>query len=124
MVRILVVWLSNVAAVFVASAFVSGVDYANDLGTLLIAGAVFGVVNLIVKPVVKLLALPVVVLTFGIALFFINILMLYITSWIVSGFSIASFMDAVWGTIVIWVVNVALDLVFWRRGSAGKPARA
>jgi putative membrane protein len=124
MVRILVVWLSNVAAVFVASAFVSGVDYANDLGTLLIAGAVFGVVNLIVKPVVKLLALPVVVLTFGIALFFINILMLYITSWIVSGFSIASFMDAVWGTIVIWVVNVALDLVFWRRGGAGKPARA
>ena len=40
------------------------------------------------KPVVKLLALPVVILTLGIALFFVNLLMLYVTSWIVPGFEL------------------------------------
>jgi putative membrane protein len=73
---------------------------------------VFGLVNWAVKPIVKLLALPVILLTLGIALFFIDLLMLYITSWVMSGFDIDSFRAAIAGTIVIWLVNVVLHAVF------------
>jgi putative membrane protein len=65
-----------------------------------------------VKPIVTLLALPLVILTLGIVLFLINILMLYITDWIVSGFKIDDFWAAVWATIVIWLVNWILQIVF------------
>jgi putative membrane protein len=96
----------NVAALFVASIFIDGIDYGSDFGTLILAGIVFGLVNFFIKPIVKLLALPVAIITLGIAFFFVNILMLYITSWIVGPFDISSFMDAIWATIIIWLVNV------------------
>jgi putative membrane protein len=73
---------------------------------------VFGLVNFFVKPIVKLLALPLVVVTLGLALFGVNLLMLYITSWIVGPFDIGSFMDAIWATLIIWAVNLVLNAIF------------
>jgi len=73
---------------------------------------VFGLVNMFLKPIVTLLALPLIVLTLGFAYFFVNLLMLYVTTWIVGPFRIASFADAVWGTLIIWIVNVGLQAVF------------
>jgi putative membrane protein len=105
-------WACNIAAIFVASVFIDGIDYAHDFWILVLAGLVFGLVNLLVKPIVKLFALPLIALTLGIALFFINMLMLYITSWIVPGFSISSFRDAFWATIIIWAVNAVLQGIF------------
>ena len=105
-------WAFNIAAIFVASAFVDGIDYADKFWVLVLAGLVFGLVNMFLRPIVTLLALPLIVLTLGIALFFVNILMLYITSWIVSGFTIEHFTSAVWATIVIWAVNWGLQIVF------------
>jgi putative membrane protein len=109
--NLLLSWACNIAAIFVASIFIDGVDYGGRFWTLIIAGLVFGLVNLILKPIIKLLALPLVVITFGLALFGVNLLMLYITTWIVGPFSIDTFMDAVWATIIIWAVNFALDRV-------------
>ena len=110
--RLAQAWLFNIAAIFVASAFIDGVSYTHDLWVLVLAGFVFGLVNFLVKPIVKLLALPLIALTLGVALFFINLLMLYITVWIVPGFTISSFRDAIWATIVIWAVNAFLQGVF------------
>jgi putative membrane protein len=112
--RILLSIAINVAAIFVASVFIDGVDYDSRFWVLIIAGSVFGVVNFFIKPIVKLLALPLVVVTLGLALFGVNLLMLYITSWIVDDFSIGSFLDAVWATLIIWAVNVVLRGVFDR----------
>jgi putative membrane protein len=110
--RFVQAWLFNIAAIFLASIFIDGIDYASDFWILVLAGLVFALVNLLVKPLVKLLALPLIALTLGIALFFINMLMLYITSWIVPGFAISSFRDAFWATIIIWAVNAFLQGVF------------
>jgi putative membrane protein len=110
--RLLQTWAFNVAAIFVASYFIHGIDYADKFWVLVLAGIVFGAVNAILKPIVKLLALPLIVLTLGVALFFINLLMLYVTTWIVGPFRIASFKDAVWGTLIIWAVNAVLQTVF------------
>ena len=92
--RIVLVWASNAVALLVANWLIDGIRF-DDQWRVVIAGAVFGFVNWLVKPIVTLLALPVIVLTLGIALFFVNLLMLYITSWVMPGFEIDSFGSAV-----------------------------
>ena len=106
--RLLYAWIVNVVAIWIATYFVDGISYSDDFWILIVAGLVFGLVNFFLKPIVRLLALPVIIITLGIALFFINLLMLYITSWLVSGFDIDRFMSAVWATIIISAVNWVL----------------
>ena len=110
--RIALTVACNVAAIFVASVFIDGIDYADKFWVLLLAGVVFGIVNLLVKPIVKLVALPLIIVTIGLALFGINLFMLYLTSWIVGPFDLASIGDAVWATIIIWAVNAVLYSAF------------
>jgi putative membrane protein len=110
--RLVYSWLCNIVALWAAESLISGIDFSGNFGTLVVTALVFAVVNLLLKPVTKLLALPLIILTLGIALFFVNILMLYITAWLVPGFSIAHFGAAVWATIVIWGVNWVLQIVF------------
>jgi putative membrane protein len=77
---------------------------------------VFGVVNAVVKPVVKLLSLPVIIITVGIALFFINVLMLWITDALVGGIHFDGFVGLASASIVIWLVNMVLT---WMPGPWG-----
>ncbi len=76
----------------------------------------FGIVNTVVKPVVTVLALPVILLTLGVALFFVNMLMLALTDWVVNGLVIAGFWTLVGATLVVWLVNVLIESVFGVRG--------
>ena len=109
--KALLVWGCNVAAIFVASRFIDGVDYARKFWVLLVAAGVFSLVNWFVKPIVKALALPLIFLTLGAALFLVNLLMLYVTTWIVGPFRLDGFASAFWATIVIWAVNWVLHAV-------------
>ena len=111
LIRILLLWACNAAALFVADWLFDGLDF-DSAWKVIVAGAVFGLVNWLLKPLVTLLALPLIILTLGIALFFVNLLMLYVTSWVSPGFQIDSFWSAVGGTIVIWIVNSILQSVF------------
>jgi putative membrane protein len=107
-----VTWAFNVAALFVAAWVVDGIGYGDKAWTLFGAALVFSLVNMLVKPFVKLLALPLIIITLGIALFFINLLMLYLTSWIVSDFNIDDFGSAIAATIIVWLVNTVLEVAF------------
>ncbi len=111
MTRALALWACNVAALFAADALLGGIEF-DDAWKVVVAGAVFGLVNWLLKPVTTLLALPLIILTLGIALFFVNLLMLALTAWLVPGFSIDGFWPAVGGTIVVWAVNAVLQGVF------------
>ena len=111
LVRFLVTWAFNIVALWVAAVLLSGIDY-NGFGVLVVAGLVFSVVNIFVRPFVILFTLPLVILTLGIALFFINLLMLYLTSWIVDDFTIDSFGWAILATIIVWFVNFVLERIF------------
>jgi putative membrane protein len=110
--RLVYLWLCNIVALWAAESLISGIHFTGNFGSIVVAALVFALVNLILKPVAKLLAFPLIILTLGIALFFVNILMLYITDWILSDFKIDGFMSAVWATIVIWAVNWLLQIVF------------
>jgi putative membrane protein len=78
---------------------------------LFIAGLVFAVVNIFVRPLVILLALPAVILTLGVALLLINTFMLYLTDWIVPSFETGSFWSTLGAAVIVWVVNLVIDLV-------------
>jgi putative membrane protein len=115
-------WAFNVVALFVASWILSGVSYGDKWWTLLIAGIVFTLANMFVKPILTVLSIPFIVVTLGLFYFLINILMLYLTDWIVSDFEIDTFWWAVLAAIIVSAVNWVLHLAFGDPRSREAPA--
>jgi putative membrane protein len=123
-------WLGNVVvktiinglALYLAAYIVPGIhlgeqgDTARTIVTILLVAVIFGIVNAILKPLVKLLSLPVIVLTLGLFLLVINALMLELTSWVCSQLDLAFhvdnfFWDAILGALIITVVASILNAV-------------
>ncbi len=109
-------WVFNVVALFVATWILSGIGYGDQWWTLFIAAAVFTIVNAWVKPILAILSLPFIVVTLGLFYFLINVLMLYITHWIVPDFEIATFWWAVLAAIIVSIVNGLLGMILPDRG--------
>ena len=120
--RILLTVAVNAAALAAAAWIFDGItvgtpgsDTTDRLVTLLLVAGLFGVVNAIVTPIVKLLSLPFIVLTLGLFLLVVNALMLLLTREIAQAldlaFSVDGFWTAVWGGLVISLVGMALNAV-------------
>ena len=109
--RLVVGTAGNAVALWAAARIVGNVDLSRSWWTVILAGLVLTLLNWYVKPAITFLALPFVIVTLGIALFFISMLMLWLTSVLVSGFAIHGFRTLLWATIIVWVVNVVLDFV-------------
>jgi putative membrane protein len=107
-VRLGISWLTNALLLAIVDLLLHDVT-VNNFGSLLAAAAVFGILNTAVKPLLRFITLPLAILTFGIAWFFVSLLMLVITRAIVSGFHIDGFWTFVWATLIIWFVNLVLD---------------
>ena len=101
--------VGNLAALWVASELFDEMTYGDAFGTLLLAAMVFTIVNWIVKPIVAILSIPLIILTLGVAYFFVNVLMLLLTDWVVDDFEAGGFWTVVGATIVIWVVNLVIS---------------
>jgi putative membrane protein len=99
----------NLAALWVASEVFDAVSYGGELGVLVIAAIVFTIANWIVKPIVTVLAIPLIVVTLGIAYFFVNVLMLVLTDWVVGDFEVGGFWTVVGATVVVWAVNLVIS---------------
>lgn len=106
--RLAISWLTNALVLAVVAALLSDVTVKN-FGSLLAAAAVFGVLNTLLKPLLRFVTLPLAVFTLGIAWFFVSMLMLDITDAIVSGFHIDGFWTLVVATLIVWLVNMVLD---------------
>ena len=104
-------WVSNVVALFVAAWILSGISYGNQWWTLFIAAAVFTLVNAWLKPVLTVLSNPFIIVTLGLFYFLLNVLMLYLTDWLVPHFEIRSFGWAVLAAIIVSIVNGLMNLV-------------
>jgi putative membrane protein len=105
-------WAFNTAALFVATWLLAGIDYGDDWWTLFLAGAVFTLVNAIVKPVLAILSIPFIIVTLGIFYFLLNVLMLYMTDWVVPGFEVETFWWGALGAIIMSLVNGILNMMF------------
>ena len=118
----IIVWLAvNALALGVAVWLFEGITLTGDSDTgkvvqLVIVGAIFGGINMIVRPIVNLLSLPLIILTLGLMLIVVNALMLLLTSKIAEstdlGFHVDGFWTAVWGSIVISIASMLLNAVF------------
>lgn len=120
------VWVTvNALALAVATGLLDGMRLTGDtrqdqVVTLVLVALIFGVVNAVVRPVVKLLSLPFIILTLGLLIFVINALMLLLTEWLARSvgldFRVDGFWTAVLGAIVITVATWVLELVFPDKG--------
>jgi putative membrane protein len=111
----LVRWLVNAAALWVATRLVPGVTYAGGWLPFLGVALVFGVVNAFIRPVAKILAFPLIILTLGIFSFVVNGLMLWLTSALAGaldlGFHVRGFWAAFFGALVVSLVSTLLSLL-------------
>jgi putative membrane protein len=108
--EILLRYVGNLAALWVASEIFDEMTYGDSFWVLALAALVFTIVNWVVKPVLAILSIPIIILTFGIAYFFVNVLMLLLTSVLVGDFAVGGFWTYVGATIVIWLVNVVIGV--------------
>jgi putative membrane protein len=106
--RLLLGWLSNVVALFVAAWLIPGIGYGDEAWALVLAGLVLALVNAVVRPIVVILTLPAVIVTLGLALLLVNALMLWLTDVIVPDFESGGFWSTLGGALVVWVVNLLL----------------
>lgn len=108
MLRILVVWLINAAALAAVAYLMPSVSI-DSAGAALAAGLVLGLVNALVRPVLVLLTLPVTVLTLGLFIFVINGLLFWAVGSFVSGFHVAGFWSGVFGAIIFSLISWLLS---------------
>jgi len=114
-----VLWLVvNAVSLGVATWLFSGITLTSDttsgkLVTLLVVGAIFGVITAVVRPIVNLLSLPLIVLTLGLMLLVINALMLLLTSKLADTFGLEFHVDGFWtavfGAIVISIASMVVE---------------
>ncbi len=108
----------NAIALWVATLFVPGIRVGeqNQILTLLVVGAIFGLVNAIIKPIISLLTCPLELITLGLFTFVINALMLLLTSWLSQQvgfpFIVDGFIPALIGAVVIGIVSFVLSALF------------
>jgi putative membrane protein len=112
------IWVTvNALALAAATALLDGIRVTGDNEVLTMIGValIFGLVNAVVAPIVKLISLPFILLTLGLLIFVINALMLLLTEWLANefglGFHVDGFWTAVLGAIVISIAGWVLEVV-------------
>jgi len=111
--------LVNAAALWVATRIVTGVTYSGALLPFLGVALVFGVVNAFIRPLLKLVTFPLIIVTFGIFALVVNGLMLWLTSSLSGtlglGFHVSGFKAAFWGALVVSIVSTLLGILIHDR---------
>jgi putative membrane protein len=115
--------LVNAVALWVATRFVTGVTYTGALLPIIGVALVFGIVNAIIRPILKFFTFPLFILSFGLFAFVMNGLMLWLTSSLAValglGFHVAGFGPAFWGALVVSLVSTLLGILI-REGDEAK----
>ena len=113
--KLLLRWIASAVAVYAAVSLVEGISYDGRITTLFVVALVLGLVNALVRPILKSLACGLIVLTLGLFLFVINAAMLYLAAFLSGqlgyGFHIADFVSALIGSVIITLVSWVLSLL-------------
>jgi putative membrane protein len=117
MMRAILQVVLNGVALLIASKVVPGISFTGGIAYLLVAGLVFGLVNLIVKPIVSILSLPFILLTLGLFFLIINAAMLKLTAFFLSGFAVQGWVAAIEGGIVIAIFNWAVHALMPKKAA-------
>jgi len=115
---LLVRWLVLTAAIVIASYLISGIEVSGFFSAFF-AAAILGILNIFFRPILFILTLPINLLTFGLFTFVINALLLKMASGVISGFQVHGFWSALFGALVISVVNWLLTSFINEQGRVG-----
>lgn len=111
MLRLIIHILSNAIGIWAATRLVPGIVFDGDWKWLILTGAVLGLVNFFVKPVVKIISLPIIWLTLGLFTVVINVLMLTLAAKISGTLTIETWTAAFWAVVVISFINFAVSSI-------------
>jgi len=106
--RIIIKWLLSAVALLAVAYLYSGVQ-VNSFGSALIAAAVIGLLNMIVRPVLVVLTLPVTIVTLGLFLFVINALLFWAASGLLAGFHVNGFVAALIGSLIYSLLGLLIE---------------
>ena len=113
--KFLLRWLVNAVALYVAARIVPGIELCNNVGVVLGVALVFGLINALIRPLLKLLTCPLIILTLGLFTLVINAVMLLLTSDLSRAvgltFVVDGFWPAFWGALVISLVSLAMTFL-------------
>lgn len=113
--KLLLRWLINGVALYLAAELVPGIETEGGWQVLLLMALIFGLVNALVRPILKFLTCPLIMLTLGLFTLVINALMLQLASWLGRqldlGFYVENFWAAILGALVISVVSFVLTMI-------------
>lgn len=119
---LLVKWLCLTAAIMLTAYLIDGIHVAG-FGHALGTAAVLGVLNIVVRPILFILTLPINIMTLGLFTFVINAFMLKIASGLIPGFSVIGFWSAVFGALIISVFNWILNAIIQDSAGGGPGGR-
>lgn len=103
--------LINALAIFLADYLLSGFIFEGNILTLLIAGLIMGLINFFIRPVLRLLAAPLIVISLGFFIIIINMGLLWLLEYLVPELTITGFWTYLWGVIIISSVNIIFSRV-------------
>jgi len=109
--RFIIQIVINALAILIAAYLVPGIMFSGNIWKLLLAGLVLGLANGWIKPLLKLISLPLIVITFGLFTLVINIAVLAFVAYLIPELSIQGWTSALWGVLVISLTNYALGFL-------------
>jgi putative membrane protein len=116
--RFVAAWGISALALYVANGLFSGVRI-HGAGAYLIGAAVLAVANAVLKPVLALLTLPLILVTFGFFYLLINVAMVALAAWVAPNFAVHGFWNYVGVIVIVWIVNWAVT-AFVDRAAGGR----
>jgi putative membrane protein len=111
--KLILKWLLSAAALLAVAYLYPGVVVTSFTGAL-IAAAVLGALNMVVRPILVLLTLPVTLVTLGLFLFVINALMFWAAASLINSLNVTGFTAALIGSLIYSVLQLAIDFVLER----------
>jgi putative membrane protein len=111
--RLVLKWLLNAAALLCVAYLYSGV-VVSSFGAALAAAFVIGLFNMVLRPVLVVLTLPVTLVTLGLFLFVINALMFWAAASLLDGFQVSGFSAALLGSLIYSLFGLVIDSAFQR----------
>jgi putative membrane protein len=105
MLRLIIHILSNAIGIWAAARLVNGIHFYGDWKWLILAGAVLGFINFIIKPFVKIISLPLIWITLGLFTIVINVVLFNLVAKVVPALVIDTWTAAFWAVIVISAIN-------------------
>jgi putative membrane protein len=108
--KLIIQILAGIASLWLAAKFVPKVEFVGDIQYLFFAGGLLGVINFFIKPILKVITLPLRILTFGFFSLFINMAMVWIVDVFFPELIIQGVIPLFWTTLIVWGVSILLGL--------------